>query len=124
MQRLHSYEITVFTARVMLGIDPLPSNMGIRRQQLNELQFVEAESIKVFPNPAQDDVKFVWPKESDKNLDYQIISIQGKVVAKGKAGMRDGYGHIDLQGLPNGVYLLQIGDQLSMQQTKLIVMRP
>ena len=108
----------------MLGIDPLPSNIGMRRQQLNDLEFAGAENIRVFPNPAQYDVKFVWPKESDNNLNYQILNIQGKVVAKGKAGMLDGYGHIDLQGLPNGVYLLQIGDQLSMQQTKLIVMKP
>lgn len=114
----------VYTARVMLGIDPVPSYAGMRRQQLNDLEFAEAENIRVFPNPAQYDVKFAWPKESDKNLDYQIRSIEGKVVAKGKAGMLDGYGHIDLQGLPNGVYLLQIGDQLSMQQTKLIVMKP
>ena len=123
MEGLDSNYAFVPHARVILGIDP-QSQMALRQQFSDELRFVAESSINVFPNPAQTDVKISGDGMSQLNYRYSITDLQGKLVAKGDVGVLDGYGHIQLNGLNNGVYVLQLINGSEHHQSKLIVLKP
>ncbi|MDP2188130.1 MAG: T9SS type A sorting domain-containing protein [Sphingobacteriaceae bacterium] len=123
MEGLATYYAFIPHARVILGIDPQPQ-MALRQQFSDELRFVAESSINVFPNPAQNDVKISMDGMSQLNYRYSITDLQGKLVAKGDVGVLDGYGHIQLNGLNNGVYVLQLINGSEHHQSKLIVLKP
>jgi len=113
----------VYTARVMLGIDPQPQ-MNLRQRGQNELRFVNDENMVVFPNPAQNDLRIALSDINETTYTYRILDINGRLMAQGSVQNHDGYGLIDLTAMPNGVYVLQVGNELKSQRTKLVVMKP
>lgn len=113
----------VYTARVMLGIDPQPQ-MNLRQQGQSELRFVNDENIKVFPNPAQNDLHIALNDINEATYTYRILDINGRLMAQGRVQNQDGYGFIELTTLPNGVYVLQVDSEVKSQRTKLVVMKP
>ncbi len=62
----------------------------------------------VFPNPATN----ILYCNTDKNIEYQIIDIQGRVILKGFT-----QGSIEIDTLQNGIYLLKL-DNYSMKFIK------
>jgi len=113
----------VFTARVMLGIDPQPQ-MNLRQRDQNELRFVNDENVVVFPNPAQNDLRISLSDINEATYTYRILDINGRLMAEGSVQYQDGYGFIDLTTLSNGVYVLQMDSEFKSQRTKLVVMKP
>lgn len=113
----------VYTARVMLGIDPQPQ-MNLRQRGQNELRFVNDENMVVFPNPAQNDLRLALSDINQATYTYRILDINGRLMAQGSVQNHDGYGFIDLTTMPNGVYVLQVGNEFKSQHTKLVVMKP
>ena len=109
---------------VMLGIDPLPTTMHLRTQRLDALKFVEADVLKVFPNPAQRDLKIELSAGTIENASFEIFDLQGKSVSKGHLGTLDGYGHIPLNAVANGMYLLRISTDTNVYQSKFVVNKP
>ena len=113
-----------YTARVMLGIDPLPTTMHLRTHNQDALKFVEADALKVFPNPAQRDLKIELSAGTIENASFEIFDLQGKSVSKGHLGTLDGYGHIPLNAVANGMYLLRISTDTNVYQSKFVVNKP
>lgn len=113
----------VYTARVMLGIDPQPQ-MNLRHRGQNELRFVNDENIVVFPNPAQNDLRIALSDINEATYTYRILDINGRLMAQGSVQNYDGYGFINITTLPNGVYTLQIEGNQNLQRSKIVVMKP
>ncbi|MBA4302813.1 MAG: hypothetical protein C0424_01155 [Sphingobacteriaceae bacterium] len=113
----------VYTARVMLGIDPQPQ-MQLRQQAENEIRFTSEELLQIFPNPAQNDVRLALEGLNEAQATYCILDINGRKVAQGSVEVHDGFGHIALNSLPNGVYVLQVQAQDTLHQTKLVIVKP
>ena len=113
----------VYTARVMLGIDPQPQ-MQLRQQAENEIRFVSDELLQIFPNPAQNDLRLALEGLTEAQATYSILDINGRKVALGNVDVYDGFGHIVLNSLPNGVYVLQVQALDVLHQTKLVVVKP
>ena len=113
----------VYTARVMLGIDPQPQ-MNLRQRGQNELRFVNDENMVVFPNPAQNDLRLALSDINEATYAYRILDINGRLMAQGSVQNHDGYGYIDITTLPNGVYAIQIEGNLKVQRSKIVVMKP
>jgi hypothetical protein len=65
---------------------------------------VAAHDLKVYPNPAKDFVTVAF--EQTEAFEVSIISMSGQVLRKYRT--TDKAFRIDLQGLPRGIYLLQI----------------
>ena len=116
------FEFKANTARVMLGIDPQPQ-MQLRQQAENEIRFVTEELLRIFPNPAQNDVRLALEGLAEAQATYSILDINGRKVAQGMVDVYDGFGHIALNSLPNGVYVLQVQAQHAQHQTKLVVVK-
>ena len=82
-----------------------PTNIG--ENEKNHL-------ITIVPNPTKDYIYFELPYQgSEKSYEYQIISSNGKVVAKGKQIAK----RIDIHYLPKGNYLLRINQSNSEKFT-------
>lgn len=113
----------VYTARVMLGIDPQPQ-MQFRQQAENEIRFVSEELLQIFPNPAQNDVRLALEGLNEAQATYSILDINGRKVAHGSVEVYDGFGYIALNSLPSGVYVLQVQAHDVLHQTKLVVVKP
>ena len=113
----------VYTARVMLGIDPQPQ-MQLRQQAENEIRFVTEELLRIFPNPAQIDLRLALEGLTEAQATYSILDINGRKVAHGMVDVYDGFGHIALNSLPNGVYILQVQANHALHQTKLVIVKP
>lgn len=113
----------VYTARVMLGIDPLPQ-MQLRQQAETEIRFVTEELLRIYPNPAQNDVRLALEGLAEAQATFSILDINGRKVAHGSVEVYDGFGHIALNSLPNGVYVLQLQAHDVRHQTKLVVVKP
>jgi len=113
----------VYTARVMLGIDPQPQ-MQLRQQAETEIRFVTEELLRIYPNPAQNDVRLALEGLNEAQATYSIIDINGRKVAHGSVEVYDGFGYISLNSLPNGVFVLQVQAQDTLHQTKLVIVKP
>lgn len=120
---LRPFEFSANTARVMLGIDPQPQ-MQLRQQAENEIRFVTEELLRIYPNPAQNDVRLALEGLAEAQATYSILDINGRKVAQGMIDVYDGFGHIALNSLPNGVYVLQVQANNALHQTKLVIVKP
>ena len=77
--------------------------------QLNNVGLDEAFSdsrFSVYPNPAKDFITI--DIESNSNINYRIIDMQGKMVSEGMKSAGLSPFRIDLQGLASGRYLLDV----------------
>jgi hypothetical protein len=52
------------------------------------------------------------------------LKIQHQQNAHGMVDVYDGFGHIALNSLPNGVYVLQVQAHHALHQTKLVIVKP
>ena len=66
------------------------------------------KEIQVYPNPFNETVKVHWSESSNKK-NYQVLSLEGKLILKGNIFSNQS---IDLRFLPKGVYLLKIENQI------------
>lgn len=64
---------------------------------------VSATHLSVFPNPTQDWLHI----KSEKTLPYRLINTRGQILMQGNIFPQQG---INLQQLPQGIYLLQLSD--------------
>jgi hypothetical protein len=85
------------------------------------------ESMLVYPNPAQNEIKVdlknIQSKASD-NLMYTLTTIEGKTVLTGKIAAKQQLLSIDVSSLQSGIYLVSINknNKLATQQ-KIVVQR-
>jgi hypothetical protein len=52
------------------------------------------------------------------------LNMQHQQNAHGIVDVHDGFGHIALNSLPNGVYVLQVQANNALHQTKLVIVKP
>jgi hypothetical protein len=58
------------------------------------------------------------------NTTQLSLNMQHQRNAHGMLDVYDGFGHIALNSLPNGVYVLQVKAHDVLHQTKLVVVKP
>lgn len=67
---------------------------------------VDAGSVKLFPNPAQDQITIWVDAEDGEVIDYQLIDIHGRVVLAGQLQVQNNY--INVSQLSPGIYFANI----------------
>lgn len=77
-----------------------PEPVGVREN------IIEAGSVKLFPNPAQDQITIWVDAEDGETIDYQLIDIQGRMVHAGGLQVQNNY--IDISQLSPGIYFAKI----------------
>ncbi|MEM1323342.1 MAG: T9SS type A sorting domain-containing protein [Bacteroidota bacterium] len=75
---------------------------------------IEEEQLVIAPNPASSVLNLRLEASQEKEVSYQLINIQGQIVASGDLGIFTGQQELDISYLANGMYFIQIesGNQL------------
>ena len=76
------------------------------------------KDITVYPNPAKDYIVFELNKNNSHNGKFQLSDISGKVIMEGP--FQNYINTISLQGLNNGIYILQITESNHFSSHKVV----
>ena len=93
----------VYSAQVMLGIYPTPSN-PLREMQEGDEETIADEGF-VYPNPAKDEITIDYPLEVSASVEFYSSLGQQVVVENLEVG---DIHVIDISKLPNGIYFYSI----------------
>lgn len=79
--------------------------------------------VKVFPNPATEEVKLAFNTEKVySNSEIQIVDLSGRIVYTEKVETKDGLIAINISTIPSGVYVCNlVGDGVIIARDKIIV---
>lgn len=77
-------------------------------------------NLKLFPNPAQDRVKFYIPSE---DMEFRCIDLSGRTVLI-KAALPAGYHEEDFSSMDAGCYFIELSNQHRKYSAKLIINKP
>ncbi len=76
------------------------------------------QKIIVYPNPAKDKLYIMLPNDSENNYIAQIFSIEGQLLIENEFNT-DSF-VMDISGLPNGIYVINIYSNRIFYTTKII----
>lgn len=86
--------------------------------------FVESsEDISVFPNPVVDILKIKFKVNSASNYTIELYNINGQQIIKLNPSFGGQIKQIDINHLPNAVYLLKISDKTSNYQKSIKIIK-
>jgi hypothetical protein len=86
----------------------------------NQEIFSEKQSIQIWPNPAQNELNINILTEA-LNPEYEIYNLVGNRVMSGK--LHSGLQTINLNTVPNGLYIVKINSGQEMRSYKIIIMK-
>ena len=102
------------TNQFMLNVDDI--TLYRQYDETHGLDEKPSNTLTVYPNPASD---FVLVESTETVNDYEIYNITGAMVCRSQVTAKSF--HIDLRGLPNGTYLLQLNQGNRIKTQKLVV---
>ena len=75
---------------------------------------VEDHLLKIYPNPAKDNITIMYRSEKEEDLEYKIIDALGKSIFSGKIEIKEDIHkyNISVAHLAEGMYMLKIKDSL------------
>ena len=71
---------------------------------------VSEEKLTLYPNPASDEITIIHQSKIDYSTNYQIVSIDGKVIRQQSVDVNNGFNKLewDINSLENGIYFIRI----------------
>lgn len=87
---------------------------------LPENQIDDHLLLQVAPNPVEEQLRFLYKSANESNVNYHIVNMDGKVILQNQSEVHVGKNEIIFQVsvLPNGLYVLMLFDNGTMQSTK------
>lgn len=104
---LYTGSIGTYQLNIQLQRSPVASNENIEETNL----------ISLFPNPAQSEVYY---NISEPVMLISLTDLSGKVIKTEKINPINGLGKIDIEELPNGIYLVELMGKDKKWHSKLI----
>ena len=83
----------------------------------------EHSGISLFPSPASNVVNLYSSQPFEENATIQAVDITGRVVIEQNVVQGEQHAVIDICGLANGMYFVQVNNGTSMTSDKLIINR-
>ena len=99
------------------GLNPADTVVD-EREALHEDMLSDVEQVKVYPNPASEQLHIVLPGTSEAAADYWLYNTQGVLVVQGKFDASDNT--LSLHEYRSGVYLLLIKNNQKTEQWKIL----
>jgi hypothetical protein len=86
-----------------------------------ERRAIDANTIRVYPNPAENDVAIDFWSDKKSTINFKIIDVLGRVLKNQQIEMTLGQNHytLDLIDLPSAMYVLTIGDGVNQVVRKI-----
>lgn len=109
-----SRSITVLKSNELNPADTLVDE----REALHEDMLSDVEQVRVFPNPASEQLHIVLPGTIEAAADYWLYNTQGVLVVQGKFEASDNT--LSLEEHRAGVYLLLIKNNQKTEQWKIL----
>ena len=90
---------------------------------IEPLEITSNNSFEIYPNPASSILNFQLNNYVEKNVLVKIFTIDGKVILTKKVQLENGSisGSIDISGIKNGIYFIQLNTPISSNFQKLII---
>jgi hypothetical protein len=114
----------VYSARVMLGIDPRDYNLYHRFAPDTDLTKQEAiKALHVYPNPARDNLTIEILEGFEEGLVYiELYSLIGNRVLTTAVEISSSKGDLNISGITSGIYLLRVScEKGSHKSTKIMI---
>jgi len=119
-QNIKQYKITDVpgrTGRVYYRLRQIDLDGNSKLSGIVSTLFTESESIKLFPNPAQQQVTLEGINNYSR---VQVLDITGKILKEVETHYQY-HGNINLAGLANGIYLLRLVKAKETRIVKLVI---
>lgn len=103
----------------------VPVATSMEGGQLTALGDINAElkNIEVYPNPANDFIHLQTRRIFGKDLEYELIHLDGTILSKGRLKAGEKEYKIECRDLPNGIYILRVfTDQSNPTSFKVMVL--
>jgi hypothetical protein len=112
---------SVYTARVMLGIDPEDYQVAYRKPAAQT--GIHYEAVKLYPNPARALVTVEFLDETElKNCFIEFYSVHGqKLLAEPLQNLNQTF---SVTALPNGIHFYRVVNNSRVVQTGKLAVRP
>jgi Alginate lyase/Secretion system C-terminal sorting domain len=94
--------------------------LSLLKQEPTELMKVKSGFLKIFPNPAKDNIVINSYLSTSANLNFQILDCSGKLI---KSMNSIGDQSIDVSDLSTGIYLVKLNSQSFSTSTKLLIIK-
>jgi hypothetical protein len=112
----------VYSARLMLGIDPRDYNLFHRYAKPESTTLPVITTLKVYPNPVTDELTIeILDGMKDGLVTVELFDLPGKKVFSLKIPISSSKGSVNLSGVKNGIYLLKVSDAFGNRKTTRIV---
>lgn len=99
----YSHEEWKLLPRTLLDID----NWGFVEKDTSSINEVDASiNLRVFPNPAKDQLVIAFEEESRKLVNVQIVDVTGKILFEDRIAA--GQNQFDVQHLRKGMYIIKL----------------
>ena len=92
--------------------------VDISSHLVNVSELSEIEKPKIYPNPTINTIQIEFPKKVSEK-EYYIYNVVGGKIKEGKLTKRNN--SINLEGIPNGIYMLKIFDNNNYNYTHKII---
>lgn len=77
-------------------------------ETLSNNDFTNVKPIKIYPNPAKDNITILIKNSNDTELDLKLVSITGQIVYKKSKTLKNNSLSLNINNLTPGVYFLNI----------------
>ena len=124
MQTLFTGGDAVYSARVILGIDPLQYNLDYAKSPEYNADVIENSKIKVYPNPANEVLYIETDKETEGMLTVEIFNTTANLIYSKNINAGDKYQTIDISNIRKGIYYIRISNKdAQLYNQKLVIIK-
>ena len=101
------------------------NQLGFTYQTSTSTRWVKApEEVRLYPNPADHQVKIVWPnRQNTQPILIKIFTLNGQLVLSQQLASGESTIVLNISELPNGLYLANVQNGTHQYNTKLIIQK-
>lgn len=110
---------SVYSARVLLGIDPDRHGIAYRLQK-DASTPLSTSKVKLYPNPTYGDVTIEFDQVPQTTIFVQVNDLTGKTLVIKKVSPKKSL-VLELKELKTGTYLIKVSDKDGLIETKLLI---
>jgi len=113
----------VYTARVMLNLDPTDLNMEYAKPPVHNQPIITENTVKVYPNPANDRLYIALDGAIDGIANVDFYDLSGKLIYNTTINAVEKLQTLNINSIKAGVYNLRITTTNQNYNQKLVIIK-